>query len=140
MHVEIKNRDAFGAGGDGFERSDGDIVQITKAHGPVAGGVMPGRPHQAENMFAVAGGFQRVKRGGGGGAGVTGNVFIKRRVGIELFRDLQAGEQVRARGRAGFVRQSPTRVRPFDRQFVWLCKYARVRVMRSGRSGWPGLE
>ena len=33
MHVEIKNRDAPGTGRSGFERGDGDVVQVAKTHG-----------------------------------------------------------------------------------------------------------
>ena len=98
MHVEIENRDALGAGGRGFERGDGDVVQVAKAHCPVAGGMMAGRPHQAENTFAPARGSQRVQRGGDGGAGVAGDIFVIRRVGIEILRLVQTREVLRGMG------------------------------------------
>jgi len=62
MDVKVENRDTLCAGGCGFEHGNGNIVQVTKAHCPVAGGVMAGRPHQTENAFALARGGQRGER------------------------------------------------------------------------------
>jgi hypothetical protein len=42
--------------------------------------------------------LQRVERGGDGCAGVIGNVFKKRRVGVEVLRDFQSREHF---GRVG---------------------------------------
>ena len=98
VDVEIKHGDALGTGGRRFERGDGDVVEIAEAHGFFARGVVAGRAHEAENIFAGAGNFQRVQRGGNGRAGVAGNVFKERRVGIEIFRRFEAGEHF---GRVG---------------------------------------
>ena len=118
MDVEIKNGGAFRAGRQGFQHGDGDVVQIAKAHRPVAQGVVAGRAHEAENIFAVARGFQRIQRGGDGGAGKRDDVFVKRRVGVKILRFVQAGEMPRG------VRAQNRRVihagrrRPNDGQFI----------------------
>ena len=117
MHVEIENRDALCAGGRGFEHGDGDVVQVTKAHGPVARGVMAGRAHEAENAFALARGVQRVERGGDGGAGEAGNVFVKRRVGVKVHRHVQARKMFRRMGAENLCVAHLARFGPFDRQF-----------------------
>ena len=88
--------------------------------------MMAGRAHEAENIFAGAGKFQSVERGGNGCARVTGNVFKEGRVGVEIFRH---GEARAHFGRVGaedlFIRHAARRnpgqdqfclaFQPFDR-------------------------
>ena len=59
---------------------------------------MAGRAHEAENIFPGAGKFQGVQRGGGGRAGVTGNMFKIWRVVIEIFGRVETREHC---GRVG---------------------------------------
>ena len=66
MHVEIKNGNALGTGRQSFPCGNGNVVQITKTHRLFAGGVVAGRTHEAEDVFAVTRGFQGIQRGGGG--------------------------------------------------------------------------
>ncbi len=54
MHVKIKNYRPFCARRDRFQRRNGDVVQVAKAHGMFARGMMAGRSHQAENHFPAA--------------------------------------------------------------------------------------
>ena len=117
MHVEIKNRDAFRACREGFERGDGDIVQIAEAHRVVARRVMARRTHEAENHFAVARGLQRVERGGGGCAGERGNVVVKRRVTVEILRFVQPREMPRRMGAQDLRLFHAGRRGPDDGQF-----------------------
>ena len=117
MNVEIKNGDAFCAGRQCFERGDGDVVQIAKAHGFFARGVMAGRAHEAENIFAGARNFHGVKRGGDGSAGVVGNVFKERRVGVEVLRDFQPREHFGRVGAEDLSVAGFAPARPIDWQF-----------------------
>ncbi len=117
MHVEIENGDPLCAGGGSFEHGDGDVVQVTKAHRPVAGGVMTGRSHQTENAFALARGGQRGERGGSGGAGETGDVFVKRRVGVKIHRLVQVREMFRRMSAKDLCIAHLARFGPFDGQF-----------------------
>ena len=92
MHVEIKHRDAFGAGRLGGERGDGGVAQIAEAHHLIARGVMAGRTHQAENSFPGLRAFEREQRRPGGKPGERFNVRKKRGVGVEIVGHPQAGE------------------------------------------------
>ena len=58
--------------------------------------MVAGRAHEAENVFAIARGTHRIKRSGGGCAGELTDVFVKRRVGVEVLRNLQAREHFRS--------------------------------------------
>ena len=46
--IEIPDRDALGAVLQRVERGDSDVIEITKTHRLVAGGVVSRRTHQAE--------------------------------------------------------------------------------------------
>ena len=103
--------------GDRFQRSDGDVVEIAKAHRSFARGVMAGRAHEAENIFACARKLQRIQRRSHGRAGVLADALEERRVGVEIFRHFQSREQG---GRVGaedlFVAHGRWRP-PVQRQF-----------------------
>ena len=92
VHVEIKHRHAFGAGGQRFEGGNRDIVQVAKAHRPVARGVMPRRAHQAENRFPGPRGLQRVQRRADGGPGVIHKVRVSGSVLVEVLQPAQPGK------------------------------------------------
>ena len=132
---KISGDGALCSHGHGFEHGDGDVVQITKTHRPVACGMMAGRAHRAENIFTIARGVQGIKRGGRGRAGVSGDVFAKWRVGVEILRFIQAREMFDR------MRAENLRVVHFARrgsvnwQFGLALQNASVLVMRSGRSG-----
>jgi hypothetical protein len=79
--------------------------------------MMAGRPHQAENVVAGARGGQRVEGGGDGGAGETGDVFVKRRVGVKILRFIQAREMFRRMGAKNLRVARLSRFSPFDGQF-----------------------
>jgi len=121
----------------GFEHGDGDVVQVTKAHRPVARGVMAGRAHEAENVFAVARGFQRIQRRGDGGAGKRDDVFVKRCVSVKILRFVQAGECRAECARRIVASSTPVGAAQTMGNSFWLRKKSSVPVMRAGRSGWP---
>ena len=98
MHVEVKNADAFRTGGTGFERGDGDVVEVAEAHGFFAQRMVAGRAHEAENRFALARSRERVQRGGDRRAGVSANVLEIRRVLIERLRHGEPREDCRRVG------------------------------------------
>ena len=58
-----------------------------------------------------------VECGGGGGAGETGNVFVKRRVGVKIHRLVQAREMFRRMGTKKLSVTHPAWFGPFDGQF-----------------------
>ena len=92
VHVEVEDRNTFRAGGEGFEHGDGDVVQVTKAHGAIPHRMMSRRAHEAEHGFAVARAAQRFQRRSRGRAGETGNAGMVGRVGVEVLRNVEPGE------------------------------------------------
>ena len=118
MHVEIKDRDALGAGRRGFEHGDGDVVQVAKAHRLVARGVMAGRTHEAENIFAGARGLQRIQRGGRRTRGQSRRCFRKTACRRQSPRGICRRASIPASGRGECCASfTPVRRRPGDRQF-----------------------
>ena len=79
--------------------------------------MMAGRSHQTENAFAIARGGQCGEGGGGGGAGEISDVFVKRRVGIEILRLVQARKMFSRMGTKNLRVAHPARFSPFNRQF-----------------------
>ena len=107
--VEIPDGDAADGGGSGcasggeivrgVERGEGDLVEVTEAHGLASGGVVAGRAQERESGGAVGEG---VVRGGAGArdgtAGVVADAGEKRRVGVEV---TGLGEAFEVRGGVG---------------------------------------
>ena len=78
---------------------------------------MAGRAHETENIFAGAGDFQGRQRGGGGSTRESGNIFKKRRVGIEVLWNFQAREHCGRVGAEDLFVGNVRRSQPFHRQF-----------------------
>src|SRR4029077_2289378 len=100
MSIKIPNCNAFSAGFQRVERSDGNIAKITETHRAIFSGMMPGRSHQAKRGFAV----QRRARSFNGGASrmtrVRFDVRIKRCIEIEIFPPISDAFEMLTRMRA----------------------------------------
>ena len=84
MCIEIPDGHAINALLKRIQCRHRDVVEITKTHGAIARGVMPGRAHQAECSFPA----ERTPRCGNGaaprGPSVTVNMRMGRRIGVEV--------------------------------------------------------
>jgi hypothetical protein len=98
MYIEIKYGDAMGTGGGGLQRGDGDVIEVAKAHGIMAGGMMAGWAHEAENVLAGAGEAEGIERSADGSAGETGNALKEGSVGIKILGDGEAREHLGGMG------------------------------------------
>ncbi len=131
MRIKIPNGDTLSVVFQSIERGDRDVAEITKAHGAIARGVMSRWPHQAESALAL----QRCTCGTDGGAGraqsVIVDVWIDRRVGIEVARRFPYSVDVFARVRAQefFTRGRP-RLTPFPSTMSILQQRDRARDSR----------
>ena len=104
MGIEIPNGDPRDAARERVERGDGDRVQIAKAHGLLAGRVVPRRAHQRESALAAQGQARAFDGGAGRARRVLENAVVKRGVGIERPGFLQAGEvALRVRSEQGLA-------------------------------------
>ena len=54
VYVEVEHSNLLRAGGERFQRRNGNGVQVAKAHRVVAGRVMARRTHQTEGGFPEA--------------------------------------------------------------------------------------
>lgn len=90
VNIKVKNGYVFEAGGNSFQCGDGDVVQVTKAHGFFARGVMAWRTHETKNGFTFARQFQRTQRGTDGHTSELGNLVEERRIAVEIFRRIEA--------------------------------------------------
>src|SRR6266540_6070673 len=86
MRIKIPNRNAFSRVFQGIKGSDGDVVEVTKPHCVISGRVMSRGPHETECALAI----ERCQHSFDSRAGRTQSVFvnlwIKRRVCIEVAR------------------------------------------------------
>src|SRR5438874_11605512 len=84
MGIEIPNRDAIRSGFQRIERSDRNVVEITKAHCPVARGVMSRRSHQTERALPAERGASRFDRCSSRFSGVLADIWMRGRIKIEI--------------------------------------------------------
>lgn len=95
VHVKIENSDAFDAGGECLQCGDRDIVQITKTHDLIAGGVVTGGTHKAQGSFTESRATHRFQGRAGGCTRVVGDARIRGRVRIKILRVIEAGQMFR---------------------------------------------
>jgi len=84
MGIEIPNGDALDAVPQSIERCNRDVIEITKTHRALAGGVMPGRPHQAESALAGKGSVRYCHSRTRGACGMRKRVGVGRAIRIEI--------------------------------------------------------
>ena len=99
MRVKIPNGDALGALLNRIQRGDGDVAEITKAHGAIAHRVMTGRTHQTERALAFYRGARCIDGGAGGSQSMVVDVCMGGRVRIEIMRGFAYPRDVLARMR-----------------------------------------
>jgi len=135
-----KNGDALNAGRERFERGDGNIIQVTKTHNAITGGVMAGRAHQAQNGFAASRATHRFQGRAGRGARIACDARMRRRVRVEIFRIAQAGQKFRVCARRMAASSAAAALAQTIGSSVCARSFSTVLMMRAGFSGWPGLE
>src|SRR6266852_1556247 len=88
MRIEIPNRDAVRYVFQRIERGNCDVAEIPKTHRAIAGGVMTGRTHETESAFPAQGRAGRLNGRAGGLPCVLVDVWMRRRIEVEIFRCL----------------------------------------------------
>ena len=106
MHVEVVDRDAFGAGRQGLQGGDRGGAEVTKSHRVIFRRMMARRTEQAEGDVAFAAFFERRQGSADAARGVIEDAGMRRGVSIEIFRRFAHGFDVRAgvRAQKSFVR------------------------------------
>src|SRR5437016_2093441 len=114
MSIKVPDGNAFNAGFQCIERSDGDVAEITETHRSITCGVMPGRPHEAKRGFATQCCARRLNRSAGPLSRVHFDVRIKRRIEIEITPRIGDAFDMLMRMRAQqFIIRRGTRLLPF---------------------------
>src|SRR5947208_16690740 len=86
MRVKIPNRNTMGGVLDHVQGSNSNVVEVTKAHRLISCRVMSRRPHETECTLAAQRCMRSFDRRTGGTQGMFINVWISRRVRVEIMR------------------------------------------------------
>src|SRR5262245_52409654 len=84
VRVKIPNRDALGGVFQKIKSGDGDAVEVTKSHRSIPGGMMSRRSHETERALAAQSCMRRFKCRSGRTQSMFVNLWINRRVGVEV--------------------------------------------------------
>src|SRR5437667_12273743 len=141
MGVEIPNGNSLCAIFQSVERSNRDVVKITKSHRAISSRVMSGWSHQTESALSAQGRARRPDGRAGGLHRVLVDVGINRCVEIEIIGGLCNSLDMRRRMRAqqrclvrrGWLAPFPTRMSIFQQ------RRGAFNSLRTLRMPWRGI-
>src|ERR1041384_4887475 len=86
VNIEVEHGNFFEPARLRLECRNGDIVQVTKSHGLIFGGVMTRRTDEAEDNFARGGQPLSMQGASDRSPGVLRNAGMRGRVGVKILR------------------------------------------------------
>ena len=96
VDIKIVNRDFFDAVGQGFQRRNRNLVQITKAHRTLALRMMSRRANQTEGRLTLSRQSERLQGRANGTFGMFPDFWISGCISVEIPRLTDSFQMVRA--------------------------------------------